>query len=112
MLLTRPKYYLQAENDRNVHHGDLFIELVKRAFGADEVVRVGHHFVFEPAEAMKNLDLTKLNEIPSADTMLFDHDIMHAVFGDQAVNYMQRLASVPVEARDVVLRELLAQTPA
>lgn len=30
-MLTTSKYWLQAENDRNTHHGDVFIDLVKRA---------------------------------------------------------------------------------
>lgn len=105
-MLTKPKYYLQSENDRNTHHGSIFIDIIKRAFGADDVVMVGHHFVFEPAESMQKLDLTKLNEIPSADTILFDHDIMREVFGARDyIHIMQDLAAQPVETRDSLLRE-------
>jgi hypothetical protein len=111
-MLTNSKYYLQAENDRNTRHGDLFIDIIKRAFGVDEVVMVGHHFVFEPKGSMEKLDLTKLNEIPSADTIMFDHDIMGEVFGEHAVRVMQDLAAVPVERRDALLRDYLSQRPA
>lgn len=111
-MLTNSKYWLQAENDRNTHHGDVFIDLVKRAFGIDEVVMVGHHFVFEPQSAMTALDLTKLNEIPSADTMIFDHDIMKEVFGDKAIPLMMQLAQVRAEERDAIVRQALnATTP-
>lgn len=106
------KYYLQYENDRNTHHGSIFIELIQRAFGVSEVVMVGHHFVFEPKESMQNLDLGKLNEIPSADTMLFDHDIMTAVFGDRAYSIMTALALTPVDRRDAIVKaELDALKP-
>lgn len=95
-MLTNAKYYLQVENDRNTRRGALFIDLIKAAFGVDEVVMVGHHFVFEPTTAMQALDLAKLNEIPSADTLMFDHDIMGDVFGNMAEFLMRQLASLPV----------------
>ena len=106
------KYWLQFENDRNTHHGQIFIDLIKRAFRTDEVVMVGHHFVFEPQEAMQKLDLTQLNEIPSADTLLFDHEIMTAVFGERAIPLMVEMAKVDCRARDEIIREALAQLPA
>lgn len=108
MTLQTSKYWLQAENDRNTHHGQVFIDLIRRAFGADEVVMVGHHFVFEPKGAMEALDLTKLNEIPSADTMIFDHDIMGAVFGDErAKALMVQCALTRPDERDALIAEAL-----
>lgn len=101
------KYYLSSENDRNTHHADVFNQLIQIAFGVDEVIMDGHHFLFESSEAMSVHDLSKLNEMPSADTMLFDHPIMTAVFGDKAIAVMQSLAAVPVEQRDDVLRVAL-----
>lgn len=105
------KYWLQFENDRNTHHGQIFIDLIKRAFRTDEVVMVGHHFVFEPQDAMQKLDLTQLNEIPSADTLLFDHDIMTAVFGADAIPLMVEMAKIPCTARDDVIAAALAKLP-
>lgn len=105
------KYWLQFENDRNTHHGQIFIDLIKRAFRVDEVVMVGHHFVFEPQAAMQKLDLTQLNEIPSADTLLFDHDIMTAVFGADAIPLMVEMARRPCSARDDVVRTALEKLP-
>jgi hypothetical protein len=110
--LTGAPYYLQAENDRNTHNGMLYIQLIQRAFGADEVVMVGHHFVFEPKADMQALNLHTLNEIPSADTMLFDHDIMGAVFGNEARFVMAHLAMTPRGDRDTVLAAELAKLPA
>lgn len=111
-MLEHAKYYLQAENDRNTHHGQVFIDILKRAFGFDEVIMVGHHFVFEPAEAMKNLDLAHLNEIPSADTIIFDHDIMKEVFGDNFMQVIHECADVPCDQRDAVLKAHLDKLPA
>lgn len=111
MLVTQ-KYWLAWENERNVQHGPVFIELIQRAFEVDEVVMVGHHFVFEPKAAMQHLDLTKLNEIPSADTLLFDHEIMTEVFGpDKAVAIMVALARLPAAKRDEYVRARLAELP-
>lgn len=108
MTLQTSKYWLQAENDRNTHNGALFIDIIREAFCVDEVVMVGHHFVFEPQEVMQKLDLTKLNEIPSADTVLFDHDIMGAVFGPVSGIVITQLAMLPVTngQRDAKAREL------
>lgn len=108
MTLQTSKYWLQSENDRNTHNGSLYIDIIREAFGVDEVVMVGHHFVFEPKAAMEKLDLTKLNEIPSADTVLFDHDIMGAVFGPVSSLVIPTLAKLPVAggARDAKAREL------
>lgn len=110
-MLKTVKYWLAWENERNVHHGAVFIELIQRAFEVGEVVMVGHHFVFEPKAAMQHLDLTKLNEIPSADTMLFDHEIMTAVFADRAVEIMVALARLPAAKRDDYVRDRLAELP-
>lgn len=107
MTLSTDKYWLQAENDRNTHHGLIFVDLIKRAFGVDEVVMVGHHFVFEPDAAMQKRDLTQLNEIPSADTMIFDHDIMGAVFGDRARAIMIECACTPAAQRDEIIARCL-----
>lgn len=101
------KYYLQAENERNVAGHKTFEKLLKIAFGANEVVMVGHHFVLAPGG-----DITKgVNEIPSADTAIFDHVIMKRVFGKQAINVMIACARKPVEERDAELTAWLNTVP-
>lgn len=97
------KYYLQAENDRNVRSHRIFERVLKVAFGENEVVLVGHHFVIAP-----NGDITQgVNELPSADTIIFDHVIMDRVFGTGAVNVMIACARKPVEERDAELEKWL-----
>jgi hypothetical protein len=103
-VVPKIKYYLGFENERNARNGDLFTNLIKIAFGSDEVVIPGHHFMFDTAADMDRHDLSKVNEIPSADTLIFDHYVMTRVFGDKAVAVMADLACRPVDSRDDVLR--------
>lgn len=100
------KDYLGFENARNKHHAAVYTKLMRLGLGhaADHVVAVliGHHLTFEV-----NGDLETENEIPSADCLIFDHDIMGKVFGKWAVPLMQSLAAVPCEQRDDMLAAAL-----
>lgn len=89
--------FLASENERNKRHCTLYGALMQRALGKVDIF-IGHHLCFEN---MGNLATEQ--EIPSADTLLFDHDIMSAVFGNRAVEIMQHLARTPVDSRDIVL---------
>lgn len=94
------KDYLGTENARNKKYAALYCEMIKKAFGegAQCDVLIGHHLTFE-----LDKDLNSENEIPSADCLMFDHDIMGKIFGDQALSIMSHLAGVPVQSRDEVL---------
>ncbi len=90
------KDYLGFENTRNKQHAKLYERFLKQALQVNEVsVLVGHHITFEIGG-----DLETENEIPSADCLMFDHDLMKAVFGEQAMVIMRQLATVPCERRD------------
>jgi hypothetical protein len=93
------KDYLGCENARNKRHAALYTAIMHEAFGSDAAVLIGHHLTFEIGG-----NIETENEIPSADTMMFDHYVMGKVFGADAVRIMQRLASVSVELRDDVLQ--------
>lgn len=93
------KDFLGQENARNKRHAALYTAIMQRGMGTDEDVLIGHHLCFEA-----NKDINTENEIPSADTLLFDHGVMTAVFGDKAIDIMQHLAATPTESRDEVLR--------
>ena len=99
----QPKDYLTYENERNRKHAALYESLLKRALGANWVVLTGHHFLYE-----RGGDVNTEGEVPSADTVIFDHDIMQAVFGKHCISIMQRLAAVPTDQRDSVLAEEMA----
>jgi len=94
------KDYLQSENARNKQHAELYEKLIKKAFG-DCQVMIGHHLSFEMGG-----DLNTENEIPSADTLMFCHNAMGKVFGDNAVMVMRTLATLPAEERDDMLAKL------
>lgn len=101
------KHYVSFENDRNTRHAPLFVKLIQLAFGADEVVLSGHHFSFAHGG-----DITKgLNEIPSADTLLFDHEIMHRVFGSRSHELMVQLVKLEPDDREDFLAAELAKLP-
>lgn len=99
------KDYLGYEHARNKRNAAVYERLIKLAFqheGASIMTLTGHHLTFE-----LNGDLQTENEIPSADCMMFDHDIMTRVFGRRAIPLMMRLASVPCDIRDEILRSEL-----
>jgi hypothetical protein len=97
-MTIKPKDYLTYENQRNRTHAQIYETLIKKALGAKWVVLTGHHFLYE-----RDGDVNTEGEIPSADTVLFDHDIMTAVFGNEAINIMSDLARVPCSERESVL---------
>jgi hypothetical protein len=97
------KDYLEYENARNKSAAGLFETMLRIAF-TDCQVMVGHHISME----FKG-DLATENEIPSADTLIFDHPIMTRIFGEYAVPLMQHLAAIPCHEREAAVREALAQ---
>lgn len=97
-------HFLSGEGKRNRAAADLFQRLLTIAWGNCQVI-VGHHVAFQ-----FDNDLTTEDEIPSADTLLFDHGIMTAVFGEDAIPLMQRIAAMlPGEREAEVQRALEAR---
>lgn len=102
------KDWLGYELGRNKEHSDLYVKLLKKAIAKLSPesrceVLIGHHITFELGADGKELDIATENEIPSADCLMFDHDIMEAVFGKWAVPLMQTLAAEPCSGRDKLL---------
>lgn len=94
-MLSRQRDYLGYENHRNTVHAQLYTDIVNEAFGHEDVI-VGHHITFE-----RHGDIKTENEIPSADTLLFDVDVASRLFGEHfARSLLMRLALTPVESRD------------
>jgi len=93
------KDYLGYENARNKANAQLYVDLIQAAYGQCAVL-IGHHLTFE-----FHGDVGTENEIPSADTLCFDHEVMGRVFGEDAPLIMRQMASVPAEARDKILSE-------
>lgn len=95
------KDYLVTENIRNRTHSNLLTQLVKKAFGDEANVLVAHHVTFSGSDGNPV-------EIPSDDTLLFDHHIMRAAFGDHALKIMAQLSQLPSDQRDGYVEMLLA----
>jgi hypothetical protein len=100
--MIKPKVYLREEGQRNRRNAALYDRIVKLVFGADNAVITGHHINFQV-----NGHIETENEIPAADTLLFDHDIMGALFGADAVTIMQSLAALRPEFREEYLGEYM-----
>lgn len=98
------KSYLHEEGQRNRVNAALYERLIKAAFGQHVPVMVGHHLAFE-----SDGTLASENEIPAADTLLFDHQIMGATFGAQALDVMRQLCAVPAEQRDALVTTILSE---
>lgn len=98
--MYRPIFkYLSGEGKRNRHNADLFQALLCIAWGDNCSVMTGHHVAF-----LFDGDLTTEDEIPSADTLLFDLEIMGAVFGQERDAMLQHIALLPREEREAVVR--------
>lgn len=99
------KDYLGFENARNKRNAATYEKLMKKALKHDAcAVLIGHHLTFE-----LDGDLQTENEIPSADCLMFDHDLMTAAFGERAVPIMRHLASLPCDVRDSTLKFFVDQ---
>lgn len=96
------KDFLGYENTRNKKHADMYVRMLRHAYGQDVAVLIGHHLTFE-----FDGDITTENEIPAADTLIFDHEIMGRIFGRAALGIMAALAQRPAETRDELLASYL-----
>lgn len=94
------KNFLTYEGDRNKKQRDLYQAILRAAFGPNTDVLCVHHVTF-------TREGEEPNEIPAADTLIFDHDIMSRVFDDDYLDVIQACAITPCDRRDDVLRELL-----
>lgn len=93
--------YLGVENFRNVQSRDAFVAACRIAYGC-RVVVVGHHL--SPVVDEEN---NLIEEIPSADTLHFDHDIAKAVYGKDWKKHLRRLAVLAPCERDEYLAAYL-----
>lgn len=86
--MYRPTFkYLSGEGKRNRHNADLFQAILCKAWGTGCSVMTGHHVAF-----LFDGDLSTEDEVPSADCLLFDLEIMGAVFGDKRDSILLHIA--------------------
>lgn len=101
------KDYLVYENQRNHDNHKIFQRFLQAALGEQKIeVLVAHHIVYTVLDANGDA-VGEPNEIPSADTLLFDPDLMTAVFGEKARAIMMTLCHRTPDLREKVLEDFL-----
>jgi len=93
------------ENDRNAEASELFKAILRETHGVGDVI-IAHHLVYVVTEKRGDFTYQVVEEIPSADTMIFDHDIARKIWGEGFKNTLARLACEPADTRDKLLSVL------
>ncbi len=104
------KYEGHYENDRNEVYRELYSDIIREAYGVRDVI-IGHHLVYQTTEELVDEKTgpythTFVQEIPSADALIFDHDVMAKIFGAGYLTIVMQLALTPVAQRDALLSKL------
>lgn len=87
------------ENDRNSDCRDCFKDTIREAFGVQDVI-IAHHLTYVRVEKRDGFDYQVVEEIPSADALIFDHEIAQRLWGASWQHCLTLLALEPVETRD------------
>lgn len=93
------------ENDRNALYSDLYKAIIREVYGVQDVI-IAHHLVYVTTEVRDGFTYQIVQEIPSADTLIFDHYVAHTLWGDKYRDKLTLLAHAPVERRDALLEDL------
>lgn len=94
------------ENDRNADSADLFKAIIRECFGVTDVI-IAHHLTYVKEDMRDGFAFQVVQEIPSADALIFDHDVARHLWGEQNFRHvLMRLALEPVASRDALLRKL------
>lgn len=95
------------ENDRNGKSNQLFKDVIREAYGVTDVI-CAHHLTFVIADVHKDgFAYQTVEEIPSADTLIFDHYIAAKIFGLRDYKcILMRLALEPIATRDELYSQL------
>lgn len=88
------------ENDRNADAADCFKAVLREAYGVKDVI-CAHHLVYVREETRQDgFAYQIVQEIPSADALIFDHAIAKKIWGDAWRDRLTMFACEPVETRD------------
>lgn len=99
------------ENDRNRQSSALFKDIIREAYGVNDVI-CGHHLIYEVRDLQKDgFTYDEVQEIPSADALIFDHVVAQKIWGPGYFRTLIKLALEPVETRDKLLGELYYARP-
>lgn len=93
------------ENDRNSDSMQLFRDIIKEVYGADQSI-IAHHLTYVIVDHRDDGDYQIVEEIPSADTLIFDHDAAQKLWGASWKETIVQLAMEPIVTRDKLLARL------
>lgn len=97
------KYAGQYENDRNAENRELYSAILREVFGVKDVI-CGHHLVYQLEEKRADgFTYTFVEEVPSADALIFDHDIASKLWPEDYLAKLAALAVEPISTRDALL---------
>lgn len=94
-----------CENERNLANSDLYKDIIREAYGVNDVI-CGHHIIYTATEKRGGFDYTIVQELPSADAMMFHHDVARKLWGRNFKRILSKLACEPIETRDALLGTL------
>ena len=93
------------ENDRNAEGSQLFKDIIREAFGVQDVI-IAHHLVYVTTDKRGGFNYEIVEEIPSADSLIFDHLVAQRIWGEGFRDVLTMLALEPLETRDKLLSQL------
>lgn len=94
------------ENDRNAEASQCFKDAIREAYGVTDVI-CAHHLVYVVEETRADgFKYQIVEEIPSADALIFDHVVAKKLWGDVWQANLTALALEPIETRDVLFSKL------
>lgn len=97
------------ENDRNADSKKLFKDILREVYGngADMDVIIGHHIIYVQRETRPDgFTYEVVQEVPSADALIFCHDVARKLWGDGFKSVLTQLATEPETSRDDLLATL------
>lgn len=91
--------WLGSEATRNRSMAPVYTAIIKRAYGCDFAVLIGHHLCYQQGS-----DIMTEDEVPAADSLIFNVPMMAAVFGEaDALALLPQLAVLSRAERDELL---------
>jgi hypothetical protein len=93
------------ENDRNAESSDLFKDIIREAYGVKDVI-IAHHLVYVKEDVRDGFAFQVVEEVPSADSLIFDHEVAAKIWGPNFMTTLVKLAMEPIPTRDKLLGEL------
>lgn len=95
------------ENDRNARNAPLYKKIIREVYGVHDVI-IAHHLVYVSTEKRHDGFVYQIvQEIPSADTLIFDHNVAKHLFGDCFRSNLAALACEPADSRDALLQRMV-----